>query len=84
MTILDRAVQSICKDFIPCPDSIPRPWSEMTQSEQAMTAWYCRRHLGAKDLEAVARHAVASMAQKSGRWSYEDSNQIFALFYPNE
>lgn len=80
--ILNKAVEAICKDFLPCPDTIPVSWAEMSQSEQAMTAWFARRHLGAKDLEALARHAVASTAHKKGEWNFEEADTIFVIFYP--
>lgn len=76
-----KALESLCEPFLPCPKSIPRAWDEMTPNEQSMTVWFARTHFNAKDLEEVARHAVARHSKLVGNYDLETANNIFSMFY---
>ena len=79
-----KSLAMLCDPFLQKPDALPRPWSDMTPSEQAMTIWFARKHFDAKTLEAVARHAVACHSKANGGYDLETSNNLFGMFYENE
>jgi hypothetical protein len=79
-----KSLEMLCDPFLGKPESIPRSWADMTPSEQAMTVWFARKHFGAKELEAVARHAVACHSKASGGYDLDTANGIFAMFYKDE
>jgi hypothetical protein len=76
-----EALRTICGPFIEKPDSIPRAWNEMTPNEQTMTIWFANKHFSAKQLEEVARHAVAQTAERVGHYDLDTANNIFTMFY---
>jgi len=75
------ALETICGPYLKKPQSIPRAWNDMTPSEQAMTLWFSRKYLGAKEMEEVCRHAVAQTAEREGGYDHETANTIFDMFY---
>lgn len=81
--LYNKALDTICGPYLEKPDGLPMAWGEMTNGEQAMALWFARKHFKAKELEAVARHAVAQTAKREGGYNLETSNRIFGLFYDN-
>lgn len=79
--LYSKALEKMCNPYLGKPDSIPRTWNEMTPSEQTMTIWFANKHFSAKDLEAVARHAVAQTAERVGYYDLDTANNIFSMFY---
>lgn len=79
-----KALETLCEPYLAKPNSIPRAWNEMTQSEQAMTMWFARNHFDPKGLEEVARHAVAQTAKREGGYDLDTSNAIFSMFYDKD
>lgn len=68
-------------EYLPCPEALPRAWSEMTPSEQAMTVWFVKeRAVFYKD--KVARHVVACAIDKNGGTiTEEEAARLWGLFY---
>ena len=70
----------LCQGYLATPDYLPRAWSEMTPSEQAMTIWFMRDRSFCKDL--VARHVIACAIKKNGGTITEkEADDLWALFF---
>ena len=64
-----------------CPEYLPRRWSEMTPSEQAMTLWFIRgRDYFTKS--AVAWHILACAIEAKGdHLTEQEADDLWALVY---
>ena len=67
--------------YLPCPEALPRAWSEMTPSEQAMTVWFVSgRSVSYKD--PIARHVIACAIEKNGGTIHEEeADTLWNLFF---
>ena len=80
MNETERRIVALNLEALPCPSNLPRPWSEMTPSEQAMTLWFIRRSDYLSKMQ-VARHALAYAIQRNGGSITEaEANDIWSLF----
>ena len=84
MTTNEAEIVRMNLPYLSNTQGLPRPWSEMTASEQAMTVFF----IGQRDTitrTRVARHAIAChINSHDGTIAEDDANRIWALFFPQE
>jgi len=65
----------------PHPERLPRPWDEMTPSEQAMTIWFARQMPWHNGRDPIARHAIGcAIHANGGTITEEEAQRIWNLF----
>lgn len=81
MNEIENRIIAMNLEYLPCPEALPRAWSEMTPSEQAMTVWFVKeRSFFYKD--KVARHVVACAIEKNGGTiTEEEAARLWGLFH---
>lgn len=79
------AIVSINANYYrPHPERLPRPWDEMTPSEQAMTIWFTRQMAALGGRDPIARHAIACAIHANGGTIEDDeAKRIWDLFNEN-
>jgi hypothetical protein len=77
-------VTAIASRHLDCPEHLPRAWSEMSPSEQAMTAWFVRRrdHF---TRSSVAYHILACACKAKGdHLTAAEADTLWELIFPKE
>lgn len=75
-------VTSIASNYLPCPEHLPRAWSEMTPSEQAMSLWFVNRR-DYHTRTAVAYHILACAGKAKGDHLTEaEADTLWELIFP--
>lgn len=79
-----QQVSHIALQHLDCPEHLPRAWSDMTPSEQAMTAWFMRRR-DYHTRSGVAYHILGCATKAKGDHLTEaEADTLWELIFPKE
>jgi hypothetical protein len=81
MNDIEKRIVALNSDYLTCPETLPRAWSEMTPSEQAMTIWFVKGR-SFFYVDKIARHVVACAIEKNGGTiTEEEATRLWGLFH---
>ena len=80
----EKQVQTIALRNTETPDFLPRPWLEMTPSEQAMTLWFVSR-MSYFDRSKMGWYLIGTNTQAKGRaLSEQERDTLWELVFPKD
>lgn len=81
MNEIESRIVALNSGYLSCPEALPRAWSEMTPSEQAMTIWFVKGR-SVFYVDKIARHVVACAIDKNGGTiTASEAARLWGLFH---